>query len=246
MNTLYLVQTETQLNAYRELFQPMQARLLPYLEHLRTAYAAQDFPRSLILTDVHTATHGISSIPVPAYTNDHRIVFTPELSAWQSIYLRQMDSYPSQDTRVLRLHYAERLTENHLLQILGHELAHHSELFLTDEDYESGVWFEEGMAEYVSRKWFLTPEEFEEERHVNRALVSLFQQAHGWHSLEDFGQKTYEGDYASIFYEYWRSFLAIDELVERYGSIRAVFDDYKKWHDSPVALPLTEWFRINI
>lgn len=102
------------------------------------------------------------------------------------------------------------------------------------------------MAEYISRSFFLTKEEFDRERHVNRKLVSLFQQAHGWHSLEDFGQKTYEGDYAGIFYEYWRSFLAVDELVQRLGSISAVFDEYKIWHDHSIDLPLTEWFRIHI
>lgn len=141
MNTLYLVKNKSQLQDYQELYQRMQPKLLPYMEHLCRNYAVQDFPRSLILTDAHTATHGISSIPVPAYTNDYRIIFTPDLSAWKSIYLRQLDAYPEHDTLTLRSHYADHLSENHLLQILGHELAHHSELFLTDENYETGVWF---------------------------------------------------------------------------------------------------------
>ena len=120
------------------------------------------------------------------------------------------------------------------------------DLFLTDEDYETGIWFEEGMVEYISSRYFLTDEEFTAAKDAARQLTALFRAKHGWHSLEDFGQKTYEGDYASIFYEYQRSLLAIDALVQRLGSVEAVFAEYKKWHDHPVDLPLTEWFRIDL
>lgn len=52
---------------------------------------------------------------------------------------------------------------HNVLQILGHEMAHHSDLFL-DETYETEMWFEEGMAEYISRRYFLTYEEYAAER----------------------------------------------------------------------------------
>ena len=246
MNTLYLVSDETQLQAYHTLYRLMAPKLLPYMEHLQKTYAAQDFPRTLILTDIHTATCGISSIPVPAYTNDFRIVFTPDLSAWQDIYLRQLEPYAADQTQPLRTYYNTYFTENHLMQILGHELAHHSELFLTDDDYDTGIWFEEGMAEYISRAYFLTPDQFAAERRANQQLVDLFQSTYGWHSLEDFGQKTYDGNYASIFYEYWRSFLAVDSLVQRLGSVQAVFAAYKSWHDTCPTQPLTDWFHITL
>lgn len=82
------------------------------------------------------------------------------------------------------------------------------------------------MVEYISRQYFLTEEEFAQERFCNQLLVDLFQEKHGWHSLDAFGKSTYEGDYASIFYEYWRSFLTIDQLVEKVGSVPALFETY--------------------
>lgn len=246
MKTLFLTENTSQLEALHALWQRMEPKLAPYIDLLFRDYAVRELPRSLILTDVHTATHDLSDIPLPAYTNDYRIVFTPQLEVWKAIYLRQLESYPAEDTGALRLYYETQLSENHVLQILGHELAHHSDLFLTDEDYETGIWFEEGMVEYISSRYFLTDEEFTAAKDAARQLTALFRAKHGWHSLEDFGQKTYEGDYASIFYEYQRSLLAIDALVQRLGSVEAVFAEYKKWHDHPVDLPLTEWFRIDL
>ncbi|MEQ9809629.1 hypothetical protein [Streptococcus jiangjianxini] len=50
-----------------------------------------------------------------------------------------------------------------------------SELFEDDfDDYDSFIWFEEGMVAYISRKYFLTSEECEAEKQVNRYLVDLF------------------------------------------------------------------------
>ena len=47
--------------------------------------------------------------------------------------------------------------------------------------------------------------------------------------MSHFGAKTYEGDYASIFFEYWRSFLAVESLVLRFGDLPAVFRSYWEW-----------------
>ena len=246
MKTLFLSENASQLEALQSIWQHMEPKLLPYIDHLFQEYSVQELPRTLVLTDAHTATYGLSDIPLPAYTNDYRIVFAPQLGVWKAIYLRQLDAYPAEATAALHVYYETQLSENHLLQILGHELAHHSELFLTDEDYETGIWFEEGMVEYISSRYFLTDAEFAAAKDAARQLTALFRAKHGWHSLEAFGQQTYANDYASIFYEYQRSFLAIDALVQRLGSVQAVFDEYKKWHDHPVDLSLTEWFRIDL
>ena len=98
------------------------------------------------------------------------------------------------------------------------------------------------MAEYISRKYFFTDEEFRVEKACNQALVKLFQKKHGWHSLNDFGTSTYQGNYASIFYEYWRSFLTVDKLVENLGSVQAVFNSYHHWENTDKTLPLLDWF----
>ena len=168
---------------------------------------------------------------------------TPELTVWKDLYLLQLENYEiSHQTRAIESHY-QSLSENSLLQIVGHELAHWSEHFLDDLDgYGAYIWFEEGMAEYISRKYFFTDEEFRVEKACNQALVKLFQKKHGWHSLNDFGTSTYQGNYASIFYEYWRSFLTVDKLVENLGSVQAVFNSYHRWENTDKTLPLLDWF----
>ena len=168
---------------------------------------------------------------------------TPELTVWKDLYLLQLENYESShQTRAIESHY-KSLSGNSLLQIVGHELAHWSEHFFDDFDgYGAYIWFEEGMAEYISRKYFFTDEEFRAEKACNQSLVKLFQKKHGWHSLNDFGTSTYQGNYASIFYEYWRSFLTVDKLVENLGSVQAVFNSYHRWENTDKTLPLLDWF----
>lgn len=168
---------------------------------------------------------------------------TPEPASWQKIYLRQLEGL--EDCDGLRRYYTEELSVNHILQILGHELAHHSPLFLDETD--AGIWFEEGMAEYISRRYFLTDAEYEREYRCNLTLVELLKERYGDHSLEDFGAATYEGDYASIFFEYWRSFLAVHQIVENHsGDVKAVFDSYHRWSETKHQTTLLDWFGVEL
>ena len=229
MENLYLVKGENQLAAFRDFVAKNAAKLQDYLTFLKDEFAVYDLPQAIIWSDFDSATQIIREIPVPAYTNDRRMVMTPELTVWKDLYLLQLENYEtSHQTRAIESHY-KSLSGNSLLQIVGHELAHWSEHFSDDFDgYDAYIWFEEGMAEYISRKYFFTDEEFRAEKACNQSLVKLFQKKHGWHSLNDFGTSTYQGNYASIFYEYWRSFLTVDKLVENLGSVQAVFNSYHR------------------
>lgn len=243
MDVNYLVANEDELTAYQSFLNRHQQALIDYIAYLRQHYNLQDLPQVMVLANRHGATELIRQIPIPAYTNDIRLVMTPDQQVWQDLYLAQLEPYPeSTETVVLRQHYAN-LSENALLQIIGHELAHWSELFMDDFDnYDRYIWFEEGMVEYISRRYFLTEAEFKAEKEANQVLVQLFQAKYGWHSLNDFGQATYEGSIASIFYDYWRSFLTIDRLVETLGSVEAVFEAYGKWQSRDIDQPLLNWF----
>ena len=120
----------------------------------------------------------------------------------------------SADVEEIRSYYQTTLSDRYLLQIIGHELAHHSELF-ADEVYENGgAWFEEGVVEYISRKYFLSASEFEEEVRINRKLVELYEQTHPQRPVTQFGDSK---DYAAIFYDYWRAFLIIMTAVCQCG-----------------------------
>lgn len=243
MENLYLVKDENQLAAFRDFVAKNTAKLQDYLTFLKDEFAVYDLPQAIIWSDFGSATQIIREIPVPAYTNDRRMVMTPELTIWKDLYLLQLENYEtSHQTQAIANHY-QSLSENSLLQIVGHELAHWSKHFLDDFDgYGAYIWFEEGMVEYISRKYFFTDEEFRVEKACNQSLVELFQKKHGWHSLNDFGTSTYQGNYASIFYEYWRSFLTVDKLVENLGSVQAVFDSYHRWANTDKTLPLLDWF----
>ena len=249
MQHIYAVKTPEEFEKYREFVNKIQPKLTEYIRFLRETYQVLDLPRAIVWTDVQTATHLISDLPVPAYTNEYRVVMTPDVEAWRGIYLKQLETLPeSGAVEAIRAYYQTALSENNLLQILGHELAHHSELFLDDFDsYGSGgIWFEEGMVEYISRRYFLTAEEFAAEARVNRQLVALLQGRCGGHSLEEFGAATYQGDYAGIFFEYWRSFLAVADIVERFhGSVPEVFRSYHRWNDSGRGVTLEAWFRTS-
>lgn len=224
MEHVFAVRDGAQLRRYQEFAARIEPRLDQYIRYLKQEFGVAELPRAILWTDRETATKLLSDIPVPAYTNDYRVVFTPDLDVWQDIYLCQLDELEERaEVREIQNYYGQCLTENHVLQILGHELAHHINLF-EDGDYESGIWFEEGMAEYISRRYFLTEEEYEHEVRINCQLVQLLKTRYGNHSLEEFGKETYLGDYASIFFEYWRSFLAVSELVAACGGdIHAVF-----------------------
>ena len=246
MEILYAVRDDTVLAKYQDFVRRNENRLQEYLSFLEKTYAVNQLPRALVLTDAETATHLLSDIPVPAYTNDYRTVFCPELESWTSIYLRQLDTLPeSASVRQVRQYYETQLSESNVLQILGHEFVHHSDLF-PEGDYENGIWFEEGMCEYISRRFFLSEDAFAKESEINEMLVSLLWDIHGGESLEAFGADTYDGSYAAIFFSYWRSFLAVKVLVEKHsGDVMAVFLDYHAWLDSGRQIPLSQWFALK-
>lgn len=213
MEFVFAVQNEQTFARYQKFADQYQDALTVYIDWLQKRYQAKDLPRCIVLADARTACELISDIPVPAYTNDYRIVFTPELETWREIYLRQLDSYEkSPETEEIRAYYENVLNERYLLQILGHELAHHSDLF-SDEAYENGnAWFEEGAVEYISRKYFLTPQEFEMETRINQALVALYERTHPARPLTAFGDTD---NFATLYYDYWRAFLKIRDAADR-------------------------------
>lgn len=246
MRSLYAVGSEEELRTYQAAAQRLQPRLEAYIAVLRERFAVKELPRAIVWTSAAAATNLLSNIPVPAYTNEYRVIFCPEPDVWRHIWLKQLDGLTGPAAGEIRTYYQTSVTDDRILSILGHELAHHSEFFLDgfDDTREDGIWFEEGMAEYIGRSYFLTPEAFEEEARINRLLVELLQERYGRHSLEDFGAATYEGDFASIFFEYWRSFLAVAELVKQFGSVESVFASYQEWGKNRYIESLSEWFHI--
>ncbi|MBQ7309757.1 MAG: elongation factor Tu [Clostridia bacterium] len=248
MRYVYSIETADELTRYEAFVNENKGRIDQYIDKLKKDYHVKALPEYVVLANFDMATKVHSDLIIPAYTNEARMVITPNLCVWKHIYLRQIDQ-AQEDERIreIKKYYEQTLHENIILQIIGHELAHHSELFLNDFDEENteGLWFEEGMVEYISRSFFLTEAEFAQERKINQLLVALFEESHTVDSIESFGKSTYDGSYASIFFAYWKSFLLIDHLVKTLGSVQNVFNVYHEWHANGRKIPLAKWFSIE-
>lgn len=237
---IYAVENQAQLAAYQSLAKRLSPAIDAYIGHLQERYEVRELPGAVVWTGKEIATSLLSNIPVPAYTNEFRIVFCPEKDVWREIYRAQWDGGTVDDDIC---GYYDRLTERNVLQILGHELAHHSLLFA--DGYQTpgcGPWFEEGMVEYISRRYFLRSEEFAQEARVNRLLVARYEAAHGRQPLERFTEKIYRQGLDTVFYWYWRSYLAVAALIEQAGGDEmAVFHAYDTWRKLAVPEPLSVW-----
>lgn len=243
MEHLFAVRNGEELARYQAFLREEAPRLEAYVRFLEGEYTVEELPRAVVWTSLDAATRLVSDIPVPAYTNAFRVVFTPDLDAWRSVYLRQLEGLPESGAAAeVRAYYASDLSRNNVLQILGHELAHHIALFPDDfEEYPSpSTWFEEGMAEYISRKWFLTDGEFAAEERANRQLVELLRSRYGARPLETFGARLEDGGYAGLFFDYWRAFLAVRRAVENCGGVREAFVACRRWYAEGAAGTLAE------
>lgn len=170
MKYLYAVNDEIELKKYSKFIDKYISKIDEYIKYLKENFKVIDLPEFVVLSNFDMATKVFREISIPAYTNETRMIITPEIEVWKKIYLRQLDVYDkSQYYKFIENHYNEKFSENFILQIIGHELAHQSELFLDDfeDDWLYGIWFEEGMVEYLSRKYFFTEEEYLREKQSN-------------------------------------------------------------------------------
>lgn len=92
MEFIFAAQNDTEFNRFKMFAKLYEGVLSNYIGMLESKYKVRSLPRCIVLTSAKTATELISDIPIPAYTNDYRIIFVPELDTWKNIYLRQLDS----------------------------------------------------------------------------------------------------------------------------------------------------------
>lgn len=243
MEYIYAVETSGQLAQYQCFAESIRPVLDEYIAYLQREFQAKNLPETILWTSRRIATEVLSNIPVPAYTNSRRIVMACDPEDWKSVYLSQLDGLPEPKTASIRHYYCHDFSRNNILQILGHELAHHSEYFL-DDAYDSGkgIWFEEGMAEYISRRYFLTEEEFTTETQINRQLLAL---SAPLPSLVDTFSDQH--NYTAIFRAYWQSFLAVNQIVDAFGgNLKAVFASYHHWFKTGCKQSLEDWFQEDV
>ncbi|WP_117161005.1 hypothetical protein [Paraliobacillus sp. X-1268] len=231
MKQIYAFESKEDFDKYKGVIDRFLERLAEYQLELEEKFALKDLPKGIVWTTEELATNVFSDIPIPAFTNKDIIYISPDISAWRDLFVQQLED--RKKPRIKK--YYESLSENHLFTILGHELTHHSDLFVDDfdEEREDGIWFEEGMCEYLPRKVILDQVEFNEITNVELELVRMFKEKYGNHSLDAFGIASYQGSLTSIMFDYWRSFLAVKFLVEERSNndIQQVFKEYHNWHN---------------
>ncbi|MBM6615537.1 hypothetical protein JTF06_11645 [Desemzia sp. RIT804] len=246
MKQIFAFENENQMMLHKDLAHSMFQRLQPYQLYLQQEFALKESPKAVVWTPADLATTIFSTVPIPAYTKKNIIYMSPIVEEWQSIFFEQLDS---RDLPVIKNYY-EQNTKSQMMEILAHELTHHSDLFLEEfdvGDWEKDIWFEEGMCFYLPRKFLLDDQAFDEISAVERTLVKEFKDTYGQHPLSDFGSTSYKGNMTSIMYDYWRSFLAVKKLIDRAeGDIKQVFSQYQDWYNSGKKNSLMDYFQINI
>lgn len=245
MKHIYAFEDIGEYEKHQDIIQRFSERLNVYQLVLEDEYALVDKPKGVVWTSAEAATSIFSDLPIPAFTNKDTIYITPDVKAWRKLFMQQLDG---KDLPHIQQFY-EHLSENHILTILGHELTHHSDLFLDEfeDEREDSIWFEEGMCEYLPRKLLLTDEEFNEISMIEKELVDIFTREYGNRSLDEFGSNSYTASLSSIMLYYWRSFLAIKYLVENrfHNNVNLVFEEYHKWDKEGRKVSLTEYLKLE-
>ncbi|MGE7366850.1 hypothetical protein ACQKKE_09440 [Desemzia incerta] len=245
MKEIFAFEDLDQAAPHKDFAHALFQKLVHYQLILREDFELNESPKAVIWTPEELATSIFSTTPIPAFTRKDLIYMSPIVDEWKEIFLKQLDG---QDLPIIRNYY-ERNTESQMMEILAHELTHHTDLFMEDFDtgnWENEIWFEEGMCFYLPRKLLLDELAFDEISTIERALVTTFADKYGKHSLSEFGSKSYEGNLTSIMYDYWRSYLAVKELVDREnGDISAVFQHYHKWYNEGKKGSLLHYFNLE-
>lgn len=185
MKQIHAFETKTDYEKYEAVTHRFQARLDEYQTILQETYKLIDVPKGIVWTSAELATTVFSDIPIPAFTNKDLIYISPDVAEWRTLFLSQLDG---KDVPHIRAFY-ETLAEDHVLTIAGHELTHHLDLFVDefDDEREDGIWFEEGMCEYLPRKHLLSDEAFKRITTIETELVELFQEEYGAPRLINLG-----------------------------------------------------------
>ena len=242
---IFAFEKEEDFQEYKYLIERFSKKIKDYQLELVNHYELKEVPKGVVWTTDELATTVFSNIPIPAFTNKDLIYLSPDLVSWRRLFLTQLEGKKHSKIE----DFYTNMSENHILTILGHELTHHSDLFLDefDDERENSIWFEEGMCEYLSRKYLLNDTEYKEITNIEIELMSLFKHKYGNHSLEEFGSDSYQGSLTSIMFDYWRSFLAVKYLVEEVANNdpKQVFKEYHKWHNEGRKKPLIEYFHLD-
>ena len=245
MRQIFAYENQHDFEKYQQTSDILFERLLKYKNILEEEYDLLDAPKAVVWTSKDIAVNILSSVPVPAYTSRDVIFMTPDKDEWKEVMTAQLDG--REDAEVAS--YYASFDERQILTILAHELTHHIEFFPDDfDDYSSGIWFEEGMCEYLPRRILMDDEAFNQEVEVHSRLLELFEDKYGERSVEDFGSDSYNDSMSGIMFNYWKSFITVKYVVEELydGDIQKVFKIHNDWHENYREQTFSEYLGIDV
>ncbi len=243
MKNIIAVETEDLFRDYKNRVNEIQYDINNYLDILTSNYQLVNKPKAILWTTSELATQSLSNNIVAGYTNDRFITLTPDYAYWNNFYYNLMFEC---DNEIIS-QYIRHVSSKFVLQVLGHEIAYHSDLFLEDWDETTSIWFEEGMVEFLSSYYLLSKEEYKMKLNAEKAAITYYSNKFRNHDLENFSVSTYdEKNNIEIFHYYWKSFVTIDKLVQdNRGDIQSVFKQYLAWYQSDRTMTKSEWFGIG-
>ncbi|MGX7163494.1 hypothetical protein [Enterococcus massiliensis] len=246
MENIYAFSEKKEFDKYKETISSLNNVVHNYKQVLEKDYALRKSPRGIVWTTPNHATTIFSKNPIPAFTRDNVIFFSPDEEKWREIFHEQLGNHslPWIDD-----YYKENLF-NQLADVLCHELTHHIDLFPGEfEDYyDSDIWFEEGMAFYIPRKILLTKEKFRQIIKVERTIAKSLNVEYGGHSILEFGEETYSSSIASIMFDYFRSFLLVNYLTDGLfqGDEKAFLREYNHYFPNRSELSFEQYFQVSL
>ncbi|WP_414054908.1 hypothetical protein [Macrococcus equi] len=246
MKPIFIFENNNDFIKYKDVIQYFYIEIAKYQKYLQDNFQLSDTPSGVFWTS-RFVMEDVLNKPVPAFTRDEAIYMCADLDYWESYFSNLL---PEQFKNKYTSFYKEN-TQNEVLAIFGHELTHHIDLFLAEFDEEhptcEDMWFEEGMATYLPRKFFFDEQLFEDIYHLEKSLYEYYLNEFGDLPLEHFTYDIYSHSKEYIMFHYWMSFVKVTQFVNLVdGDVSRLFKLYHDWDTEGRKISLSHYFETHI
>lgn len=241
---IYTFEDKDDVPIYKDDIAYFHRELTDYEDYLTEHFELVNVPKAVFWVSEFVMKN-VFEKSIPAFTREEGIYMCIDEAVWKN-HLTEVipDSAPD----FVKDYYDEHI-QDEMLTILGHELTHHSELFLNEFSDENptceDMWFEEGMAMFLPRYYYYDEAMFQEIYEVEKYLYEHYKNEYQTGPLEMFNYDIYGQSPVQDMFHYWRSFIVITDLVlGRYqGDVKLLFEDYYEWDRRGREFPLSEYLK---
>lgn len=244
IKNIYAFETKEEYHQVEKTISNLKNQIVNYQKILEDKYFLLEPPKAIVWTSSFAAKNIFSNTWTMAYTRQDSIFISVNKVDWLEVFHEQLDG---NNITEIDDYYTNNI-DLQLRELVCHELTHHIDLFPGDfDDYELfDMWFEEGMAFYLPRKYLLSDEEFKDIYHVEKKLFQVLNSKYGNHSILEFGKGEIEKSIPSMMFDYWRSFLLVNYLIEnKFVDDMDFFEQYNKFFPKRREVSFEEYFGVN-